>query len=509
MTIPTSLCSDLRNSLLAKNPCVCIAALYIAGCLISHFTDVTFHDSYILSGLFVMAVCCILLAHILPHGKIFVLLSWFACAGFASTELHQSRFGIAPTVKHLYGRVISNPEDKPKSYKMTVEVQNDDIPCRVLCYLQKDSASALLRQGDVIVMDNTCTRVKNQEGSDFDYAGFLANQYIYCQQFVRSGTWRYLGHESSILSYCAHLRQQALHSLREAGLSDDNYAVIAALAFGDKSLLDEEIKGDFATAGAMHILAVSGLHVGIVNGLLLFLLSFIHRREHRWIQLVLCIGGVWFYACITGMSPSVQRAALMCSLLSCAILLRRTVSTYNSVAAAACISLFLSPNDLFSVSFQLSYAAVISILVLGSFIQSLIDTDTVIGSYLWGIVSVSVAVQVGTLPLTLRYFGIIPTYNMLTNIVVIPLAGTIVTGVFAVLATASIPTISTLMMSLLNGVTDYLRDCISDICSFPHAQIHIELSNTESCLLACVLILCALGVEIIRRRRLEKQVFAI
>jgi competence protein ComEC len=192
-------------------------------------------------------------------------------------------------------------------------------------------------------------------------------------------------------------------------------------------------------------------------------------------------------------------------MVSIALLLKRRCSTYNTLAAAAFFSLFLSPNDLFSIGFQLSYAAVLIIVYFGTLIQNLFHPETPIGTYMWGIIAVSVAVQIGTMPLTLYYFGIVPTYSLLTNILVIPLSFVILTLTILVLATSLVPLISSALVTILNFSTTYLQDAIADINSFPHPQINIQISLVQSLWFYAILSIIIFGIETRKRQKAQLQ----
>lgn len=501
MTFFQELATNFKRNLLAKNPCVCIAAMYILGILLYKIVRIEGSITYFFLILFVSASTCIALSHIYKSNHLLFLFSWFIFAGYCFSALHEQQYSSIITSDWVEGKIIENLEEKPKSFKTKIETNDNGKTYNAILYIQKDSLSQTLCYGDIIRIKNNFKQIENQENSTFDYKGFLANQYIYNQAYIKAHQWEKIGHKESLFSVCMRIRNTALNTLHANGLTDSNLQLIAALAFGDKSLLDEETKGNFQTAGAMHILAVSGLHVGIVNGILFFVFGFIRKKEHLWIKILCCISGIWAYACLTGMSPSVQRAAIMCSMVSISLILKRNCSTYNSLAAAALISLLTSPNDLFSVSFQLSYIAVLSIVYFGQKIQNLANPETIIGGYIWGIIAVSIAVQIGTMPITLFYFGAIPTYSLLTNIVVIPLSFIIVLCVVFSLATSWFTIVTNCITQILNFFTSYLQDAIADINTFPHPQINFPIDITQSIVCYCIIIIIIGVIEVYSTRK--------
>ena len=508
MTFLQAAVSDIRHSILTRNPCVCVATAFIIGIITFRLFPTESPNALFVGLLCCYAIFAIIVSKWLKSIAIAMLFSWFAFAGYCTTALHAQKYYELPEGEYVTAKVTASPQEKPKSYKITVRIFGEK-DCNAIVYLAKDSAAAAIQYGDILRFKNKFKRIVNDEHAAFDFQAYAANQYIYSQMYAPKTNWSRIGHETDIVSHCMAFRSWALRIFERNNLEEKNIHLISALAFGDKSLLDNDTKQEFQTAGAMHILAVSGLHVGIINGVLFFLFGFIRNKKFLWLKIVCCIAGIWLYACITGMSPSVRRASVMCSMASVALLLKRNISTYNTLAAAAFFTLFLSPNDLFSVSFQLSYAAVLSIVYFGTKIQKVLHPETPIGSYVWGIIAVSVAVQIGTMPLTLYYFGTIPTYSLLTNIVVIPLAFILVTTIIITLTTSFLPLISAFFAKILDFSATYLQDAISDINSFPHPQINVEYSlklSICSYLLLFVLVAC---IEILQKEWERRMIVSI
>jgi competence protein ComEC len=220
--------------------------------------------------------------------------------------------------------------------------------------------------------------------------------------------------------------------LAAAGLSGDELATAGALTLGYKDDIDPEIRRHFQASGAAHVLAVSGLHTGILYGLVLWLLTFGGRfkplyenRLGRCAISCVVIAVMWGYAWLTGMTPSVVRAVTMVTIFEIGRMLYRPAFSLNTIAAAAVLILAVCPTDLWSVSFQLSFAATTAIVVCIPPLQNGIISPQkipVILRYILGIVIVSLAAQTGTLPITMYYFGQISCYFLLTNLIVLPLA---------------------------------------------------------------------------------------
>lgn len=268
-------------------------------------------------------------------------------------------------------------------------------------------------------------------------------------------------------------------------------------------MLDPITKEQFAAAGAMHVLAVSGLHVGIIYGILLLILGgsgpfkpLLVQRKRRIFNGCIIILSLWFFACLTGLSPSVVRASLMFSLLEIGRLCRRPVSTYNIIAASAFLCLVFKPMALFSVSFQLSYAAVLSIVYFGKRMQIIYFRRPIyqksIG-YVIGLVVCSIAAQIGTLPITLYYFGRLSNVFILTNLVVIPMAGIIIYTAIFYLLFSSVPIIGKAIAFVLNVATKLMNDWIALLESLPHSFVDLHINFLQVILLYATIIFSAVA----------------
>lgn len=228
--------------------------------------------------------------------------------------------------------------------------------------------------------------------------------------------------------------------LQEAGLSGDELATIGALTLGYKEDLDPDVKRHFQASGAAHVLAVSGLHTGILYGIVLALLTLGGRVRPRYENQLgrIAMGTVvivvmWVYARLTGMTPSVVRAVLMVSMVEIGRMIYRNSLTLNMIAAAAVLILLVRPADLWSVSFQLSFAATFSIVFFAREAERYFSRKAWrehwygrLCSWIIGTIIVSIAAQLGTLPITMYYFGQISNYFLLTNLIVLPLASLLV-----------------------------------------------------------------------------------
>ena len=265
--------------------------------------------------------------------------------------------------------------------------------------------------------------------------------------------------------YFLHQRTLLLERLQSSGLSDDQYAVVAAMALGDKSALTHELRETYSMTGASHILALSGLHLSIIYALLSMLVV---GRRWQTISQVAIILSIWAFVFLVGMSASVVRSAVMLTVYALLALGHRKKMSVNTLAFTAIVMLLVSPQALFDVGFQMSFMAVFSILLFvplfyRPFSAEYLMTHRVV-KWIWGMVAISVAAQIGVAPLIAYYFGRFSCYFLLTNFIVIP-AATII--LYLSLATLLIPSIGVLLASIVG----LLNTTLLYIATIPGATI--------------------------------------
>jgi competence protein ComEC len=257
--------------------------------------------------------------------------------------------------------------------------------------------------------------------------------------------------------YFLHQRRLLLERLETAGLSDDRYAVVAAMALGDRSALTKELKETYSKTGASHVLALSGLHLGIIYALLSMLVV---GRRWQMITQVATVLSIWAFVFLTGMSASVVRSAIMLTVYALLALGHRQKMSVNTLAFTAIVMLLVTPKALFDVGFQMSFMAVFSILLFvplfyRPFSAEYLMTHRAV-SWLWGIVAVSVAAQIGVAPLIAYYFGRFSCYFLLTNFIVIPAATLILYLALGTLLIPSLGVVLASMVGLLNTTLLYI-----------------------------------------------------
>ena len=387
--------------------------------------------------------------------------------------------------------VCSPPVEKERTIKITVkalQAMNDSTTTptagKIICYIRKDSLAVYPLPGEVLLLTklpNIIPSPLNPE--EFDYRQYMSRKNIHHSLFLESADYLTIRsmNATSILNFSYHLNS-ALQSIIDRNISQSkNNQVASAMLLGNKNFLDDEVKETFSNTGAMHILAVSGLHVGIVLMLLRFALGWMSKiKLLRSILPLLLLSGIWGYAILTGLSPSVLRSATMFSFLSLAASKGNSVSSINLLAASAFVLLCFNPQLIYDVGFQLSYAAVTGILLIYPPLAKVLHSEVYLFKKIGQITAVSIAAQVATLPISLFYFHQFPAHFLLTNLIAIPAAALILYFGFAMFALIWFPAAASVCAELLNSTLAGTLFLLQQIEHLPFSTIdNIHLHRVD------------------------------
>ena len=380
---------------------------------------------------------------------------------------------------------------------------NTNVPVSV--NFGKDSDAAGLMPGDMIF--SRC-EIRNVDPPvnpyAFDYRRYLSFKGVRWQTYLDSGNWlksgRVVGNGPA--RWAEKTRQRFVKVLENYGIAGEELGLASALILGTRDLLDKEMIREFSNAGAIHVLSVSGLHVGIMYVLadrLLFLLK--RGRAGRKMHHFLIIGLIWLYSLLTGFPPSVVRASLMFSLLSVSKMMTRDQEGYNILAGALVLQLWIDPYQVTQVGLQLSYIAVLGIFLFYKPINQLFSDSKALISWIWSIMAVSLAAQLATFPLTSYYFGFFPLYFLVTNLVVVPLAAVVVYLALLVLLAGICHLPFTWIGLPLKWALFLMHRSVAFIQSWPGAVVEpINISMAQA-LLLYILMACGFLYLMVRSKK--------
>jgi len=373
---------------------------------------------------------------------------------------------------------------------------------KVVAYFKKDSSTSELQVGDILMVYSVLNEIEGPKNPyEFNYKRWMQHRGITLLTFLSRTSWQKIGRKKGFASFISGLRQHIIEIYQKSGIGNDELAVLSALTLGQRERLPDEIKESFATAGAMHVLAVSGLHVGIIyviiNALLVFMKRYRYGRIVRWIIIILFL---WFFAFLTGLRPSVVRAVFMFSVIQTGQSLKRPPGIYNTIFLSAFCLLLIKPYQLTDVGFQLSYLAITGIVFFQPRIYRLLYFKNVIFDKVWQLFSVSLAAQLVTAPLTTCYFHYFPVYFWLTNVFVIVLTGLIIYMAILQIAVFGVHLPYTFTGKILDFFLKLLNSLTLKIHGLPHSLIdNINTSLFEMLLLYLMII--SMTVFLVKRKR--------
>jgi len=512
--------------LLNQNPFLRITIPFIAGIFLSAFNSLSFIP-------LIFALLCFIIAGIftLFSGKyqtwslrwvtgimflfFFMFLGMFYATNRTQINTPKNQLEITQDFSNLIVTVDDDVEVRPNSVKTILRIESKItdtsvavVHGKMLSYFHRDTMSETLKYGDKLIIN---TKAAVPDGSmnpyAFNYRNYLEQQGVFYTAWIGQGKWQVLERNTGnkLKAYALELRQTILQILHKQLGDGSEYQVAAAIVAGYRTALDADLRQTFANAGAMHVMCVSGLHVGIIFLILSFLLKHMNDKKLmiRITKVIIILCVIWFYAMLTGLSASVLRSATMFSFVTLGMLLQRKVPVYNSLAASALFLLLLNPMYIYQVGFLLSYLAVIGIVALYPPISKLIPARGKIAIKIRDLVAVSVAAQIVTTPISLYYFNQFPNYFIITNILVVPLAGFIIYTAIPALILHSVPLIGDLLSFLLGLLMKAMNNSVMFVDSIPGAvSQNVYISFFQMLILYTVIILAFHGFRNMNKKLL-------
>ena len=391
------------------------------------------------------------------------------CIGIATAHLHQPKnqpqhYINLQTAEAGVMQIRVLEALKPNLYNQPyiAEVERifsdkNSIPAtgKILLNISKDSIPYNIKPGMKLLVPGKLTNIAEPLNPyRFNYRKFMQKQKVEMQLQLRKTEIQILPHnEKRLLTHISNFREQLILNLSEAKFSKDELAIMQALLLGQRQDISKEIYDEYAAAGAIHILAVSGLHVGIILLILNWLFTPLNYLKNGLVlKTIILILLMWGFAMLAGLSPSVVRAVTMFSFIAIGMQMRRKTSVLNSLFISLFILLLVNPYFIFQVGFQLSYLAVFAIVTIQPKLFKLWQPKFKIAKYFWSLFTVSIAAQIGVLPLSLFYFHQFPGLFFLSNLVVLPVLGLILgLGILIIL------------LALLNLLPDILAEIYGNL----------------------------------------------
>lgn len=421
----------------------------------------------------------------------------FAFCGMALHQSSQPRSNLSEGLYTMRIHLRDTPRPTARSLRATAvvrEVLNGDEwqPAgeTIMVYFQPDSANLGLRSGDIL---ETTTRLQLPTDSNFsptfNYRTYLRRQGIIHTCYIRSNRCQLLQHHPTTLRHLSqNIQQRASAYLANHHLSPQHQATAAALLLGQRDHRLETTRHQYTQAGIVHLLCVSGLHVGLLVyfvGLLLQPLG--NRRSMRLLRSALQLAALWLFVFVSGMAPATLRTGIMFSLFVVAQMLHRDGHPFNTLCTAAFISICVHPMILFDVGFQYSYAAVAGIIGFCPIARKNIPYDSnnteiplplfivrSIGRQLWDLLCITLAAQIAVLPLSLYYFHQMPAYFVISNLLVVPFAGLLLVTALCVLLLSFWTWAADAAAWLLDAELGIVDGIVARVAALPHSVIEVQ-----------------------------------
>ena len=509
----------------SKYPFVRMLIPFALGIWVSIFVvGLRLSPAFLIAASMALLVIAVLTAFLLKHQRhswFFgaVMASYLFMAGYSlvrvhGTEVQESYYrNFQADASYYVARVYDYPTERPNSIRTVLELEyqfgdsaaSHPVSGKVMAYFPKSDSAFALHYSDLIAIPAPIREVSpplNPE--EFDYRAYLARKGITGQTYLKDDDWIDLqvNDANPIYAFSYRFRDVLLTSLQRSGLNDDEFGVAAAILLGYDDNLADEVRKNYVAAGSMHILCVSGMHVGIIYLLASFLLGFLNRKKwQKTLKHVLLLALIWFYALIAGLSPSILRASLMISFVIIGEAIRRKGFVINSIAASAFILLCINPNNLFEIGFLLSYAAVMGIVVLQRPIYNLLYVKNKLLDKAWQITAVALSAQIATVPFTLFYFQQFTTYFWLSNLFMTPISFIVVISGMILLLVSWIPYLNTLVGYLVWGAVYVMNWVVAKIESIPYSIIKgVYINDFEFAVLLVALLLLMLTFVLHKRR---------
>ena len=501
-------------------PFVRLVVFFIIGILINEQVSLIS-----IRPVFLLATSCALIVGLLLSQRIgyfklrhvngLLALLVFVCIGFLSVDYKYKNLPIGhysfftEEVKGVSGIIVSTPNERKNHFRYNLSldqilVKDSLIPSSgtIHLYIKKDSLkNPTLKYGDQLHVAGNIFEIPGPDNpNEFNYKKYTTCLGIYGHSFINQEDLMITGNcpPNLLLKFAFEVRAHASAIIDMHISTQRENGIAKALLIGIKDHIDNDIKLAYSSAGAMHVLAVSGLHVGIVYLLLQAIFFQLKKSASGRVALALVsVFLIWFYAMITGLSPSVLRAATMFSVVALSEIKSRKGNIYNTLGIAAFIMLLYDPYLIYSVGFQLSFAAVLGIVYFQPKIYRLIDCRFWLLDKAWAITCVSIAAQLSTFPLSAFYFNQFPTYFLVSNLVVIPAAtGMLVGGLLMLLGHLLHEVVGSFFGSLLSKLIWTVNESVSLVERMPFSLIEwIYIDKLGLVLIYGIVLTCIWGLH--------------
>ena len=438
----------------------------------------------------------------------------FVLIGAASYLIRMHRVRVEwPQHYAVYQGVLNSyPLERDRSYRLEVTLKDSLYGGHnIYLYVPKDSVAPTLEPGCRIVFDGKVNK-PSSEGAGFDYASYLLSHGISGTLRVQAKDWKSFPPDGTegLRIRSVRFRRAVIDKYREWGLDGNALAVASAVSLGYKRALSDQLREVYSASGVSHVLAVSGLHVGIMCWFLYLIFPAFLFRRAEWLRQLMVMSILWAYAYVIGLPVSITRTLIMFSIVAVCRAVERETSALNSLGIAAVIMLAAHPSSLFDMSFQLSFSAVFFIVVLTPIMLEIYEPRNPVGRYIWRVMVLSFSAQIGTVPIVMYHFSGFSTYVMLANLFVVPVMFVIVSLSMSLWIAGWFPVVRGMLVATLTWLINTMTSLLTWIAALPYSQVELSLNRGWMIfVIYAVVILICLWYREKRSRRLLQALACI
>ncbi len=392
---------------------------------------------------------------------------------------------------------------KPKTYKANVSVtavyrNKRYVPATgtFIVYFDKKNIDSQLRYGSQILFTKPLQKIKNSGNPGaFDYSRFLLFQGVTAQVYLQNDEYNTLpvNTGSSFQKFLHQTRAYVIRTIQTYIPGKDEQSVAEALLIGYRNDLDKQLVSSYSNTGVVHIIAISGLHLGMIYGFILLLFSPCKNRAwYRFAVPVIAMAVLWLFTLLAGAVPSILRSAVMFSFMAGGMFINRKTNIYNTLAASAFCLLIYNPYLLWDVGFQLSYTAVLGIVLFTKPLSGCLYFQNKFLSKLWLATSVTLAAQILTLPVILYNFHQFPVFFLFTNLLIVPLSEIILFVTLFLVVTGASTWLSVFVGKIANALLWLMNSIIVHTAQLPFSVLaNIKTDVVQAWLLYALIVLLA------------------
>ncbi len=466
----------------------CLAAMIVGILLGEYFCDELF---WIAIGVLAIGIASVIVYSQNPkrsHIPTLILVVGFVLFGGSYARLFSTEMVEETGYCTATGYVSEIIRDEPGNFRFGFCA--DSLHFKSVCLTNSKGVMSL--QGEEPICDGQRLKVKckvrlpSPSEFNFDYYNYLKNNHF---EFLAQANQTELLPDTvkNLECYLSRIRLTAVEKLRRSGISETNANLLQALVLGDRSRLPRDVQSAFSNCGIIHLLAVSGLHVGIIFAIVQFICQ--KARLRRRAKCLTMLAALWFYAVLCGLSPSIFRATIMMSFCTIGECFGKQQNVYNSMALALFIILLFDPMSLYSIGLWLSFCSVLALVTFFSTLKQALTFKHAPMRKIYELMLVSFIAQMATMPISMLTFNTFPTYFLINNLIVVPLAAPIVAGALATLALGSIPILGNAIAIATDSVISFVVWYAKTAMQWPHALItKIPFTRVQFVLLVAFLV---------------------